>query len=134
MREVPYPPLLGIIQHDNYIHLEVHEPAFPIHFYRHTSDHQACESAVSRSARRGVAIWLSHTQLLLYTCIAPSVPTPESAASFSRGRVAAAHAVINPRRACAARVTVLGHVSVLVRVLVVCLHSFSYYRLGLSIL
>ena len=58
------------MQHDNDIHLEVYEPAVCIHFYRRTSDHQAvpeCESAVSRSARRAVATWLSHTQLLPLT-------------------------------------------------------------------
>ena len=58
------------MQHDYDIHLEVYEPAFSIHFYRPTSDHQAvpeCERAVSQSARRDVAIWLSHTQLLSLT-------------------------------------------------------------------
>ena len=38
-----------------------------LHFYRHTSDHQECESAVSWSVHRGVATWLSHTQLNLLT-------------------------------------------------------------------
>ena len=58
------------MQHVNDIYLEVHEPAFSVHFYRPTSDHQAvpeCKRAVGQSARHNVAIWLSHTQLLPLT-------------------------------------------------------------------
>ena len=58
------------MQHVNDIYLEVHEPAFSVHFYRPTSDHQAvleCERAVGQGACHNVAIWLSHTQLLLLT-------------------------------------------------------------------
>ena len=61
---------MNYMQHVNDIHLEVHKPAFSIHYYRPTSDHRGvleCERAVSQSARRNVVIWLSHTQLLLLT-------------------------------------------------------------------
>ena len=66
MREVP----IHHIQHNNDNHLEVHEPAVSIHLYRHTNDHHAvleCKNAVSQSALRGAATWLSHTQVLPLT-------------------------------------------------------------------
>ena len=93
------------MQHDNDIHLKVHEPAFSIHIYRSTSDHQAvpeCEKAVSQSACRDVVIWLLPMQLLPLTYVRFSIRPYasalfrhlESTAIFSRSKQTAAHTAL----------------------------------------